>query len=103
MDREDWPEWCVRQRVPGGRACVWVLAPDAAAAVIIVNRIAGRLGGWRTGPDVEVFPRTDYREHCKPEDFTRMVIDRPVRQDWLDRQRQLTAASGRGTDTRTAP
>ena len=87
MDRQDWPEWCVRQRVPGGRACVWVLAPSAAAAAVIANHLCGPMGGWRVGPDIklDVFLRSKYAERCDAGDFTRMVIDRPVRHAWLDK------------------
>ena len=84
-DAHDWPEWCVRQNRPGGRACVWVLAPDARAAVTIANHLVGPMGGWRVGPDVdlEVFLRAEYHTRWDPGDFTRSVIDRPVRRDWL--------------------
>ena len=53
-DPQDWPEWCVRQSMPGGRACVWVLAPSAAAAAVIANHLCGPMGGWRVGPDIEL-------------------------------------------------
>ena len=81
----------MRQRVPGGRACVFVLAPDAPAAVTIANRFVGPMGGWRVGPDVEleVFPRADYPDHADPGDFTRMVIDHQVPDAWLDKQPDL--------------
>ena len=87
-DAQDWPEWCVRQNVPGGRACVFVLAPDAHAAVTITNHLVGPMGGWRVGPDVEleVFLRSEYHERCDAGDFTHMVIDRPVRQAWLEKR-----------------
>ena len=90
----DWPEWCVRQRVPGGRACVWFLAPDAAAAVVIVNRLVGPMGRWGVGPevDLEVFPRSEYLEHADAGDFTRTVIDHQVPEAWLDRQLDLLSA-----------
>lgn len=51
-DTQDWPDWSVRQNVPGDRASGWVLAPDAHAAVTIANRLVGPTGGWRIGPDV---------------------------------------------------
>ena len=87
-DAQDWPEWCVRQSMPGGRACVFVLAPDAAAAVVIANHLCGPMGGWRVGPDIklDVFLRSEYHEHCDAGDFTHMVIDRPVRQAWLEKR-----------------
>lgn len=87
-DGHDWPEWCVRQTVPGGRACVWVLAPSAAAAVTIANHLASRTGDWPVGPDVEleVFLRSEYPEHCDRGDFTFTIIDRPVRQAWLEKR-----------------
>ena len=84
-DAQDWPEWCVRQNGSGARACVFVLAPDAHAAVTIANHLVGPKGGWRVGPDVEleVFLRSEYPKHCDARDFTRTVIDRPVRREWL--------------------
>ena len=87
-DTKDWPEWCVRQKVPGGRACVFVLAPDAHAAVTIANHLVGPMGGWRVGPDVEldVFLRSEYHMHCDARDFTCAVIDRPVRRAWLEKR-----------------
>lgn len=87
-DTKDWPEWCVRQKVPGGRACVFVLAPDAHAAVTIAKHLVGPMGGWRVGPDVEheVFLRSEYPTRVGTKDFTRMVIDRPVRPTWLEKR-----------------
>ena len=87
-DAQDWPEWCVRQNGPGGRACVFVLAPDAHAAVTITNHLVGPLGGWRVGPDVEleVFLRSEYHMHCDAGDFTLTIIDRPVRREWLEKR-----------------
>ena len=81
----------MRQSVPGGRACVWVLAPSAAAAVAIANHLCGPMGGWRVGSDVEleVFLRAEYHKHCDRGDFTLTVIDRPVRGSWLDEQLKL--------------
>ena len=85
---QDWPEWCVRQSGSGGRACVWVLAPSAAAAAVIANHLVGPMGGWRVGPDVEleVFLRSEYHKRCGARDFTRMIIDKPVRPAWLDKR-----------------
>ena len=75
---QDWPEWCVRQSVPGGRACVFVLAPSAAAAAVIANHLCGPMGGWRVGPDIklDVFLRSEYHERCDAGDFTHMVEKR---------------------------
>ena len=85
-DAHGWPEWCVRQNGSGARACVFVVAPDADAAVTIANHLVGPMGGWRVGPDVEleVFLRSEYPKHCDARDFTRTVIDRPVRREWLE-------------------
>ena len=87
-DAQDWAEWCVRQNGPGGRPCVFVLAPDARAAVTIANHLVGPMGGWRVGPDVEldVFLRSEYHMHCDRQDFTRTIIDRPVRREWLEKR-----------------
>ena len=87
-DAPDWPEWCVRQNVPGGRACVWVLAPSAAAAAVIANHLCGPMGGWRVGSDVqlEVFLRSEYRKRCDAGDFNHRVVDRPVRREWLEKR-----------------
>ena len=84
----DWPEWCVRQSVPGGRVCVFVLAPSAAAAAVIANHLAGPMGGWRVGPSIklDVFLRSQYRKRCDAGDFNHMVIDRPVRKAWLEKR-----------------
>ena len=81
MRSEDQSEWCLRQRVPGGRACVWVVALNATAAAVIADHLVRPMGGWAVGPNVEseVFPRSDYAKHADPGDFTRMVIDRAVR------------------------
>ena len=100
-DAGDWPEWCVRQSVPGGRACVWVLAPSAAAAEIITNHFCGPMGGWRVGPDIDlkVFLRSEYHEHCDARDFTFTIIDRPVRRQWLEKRLQ---AEGELTDSTSA-
>ena len=64
-----------------------MLAPHATAAVVIANRLVGPLGSWRVAPDADlkVFPRAEYGERSDPGEFTRMVIDRPVRQAWLDK------------------
>ena len=85
---QDWPEWCVRQSMPGGRACVFVLAPSAAAAEVIANHLCGPMGSWRVGPNVELetFLRSEYPKHCDRRDFTLTVIDRPVRREWLDKR-----------------
>ena len=84
----------MRQSVPGGRACVWVLAPSAAADAVIANHLAGPLGGWRIGPDVEleVFLRSEYHEHCDARNFTFTIIDRPVRRAWLEKRLKLDLA-----------
>ena len=78
----------MRQSVPGGHACVFVLAPSAAAAAIIANRLCGPKGGWRVGPDIELelFLRSEYHKRCDAGDFTHMVIDRPVRREWLEKR-----------------
>ena len=70
-----WPEWVVRQR----HACVFIQAPTPAAAVETAARKIGPMGGWRVGPDVkqEVFPRSEYRDHANPGDYTRSVIIAP--------------------------
>lgn len=85
---QDWAEWCVRQNGPGGRPCVFVLAPDARAAAVIANHLVGPMGGWRVGPDIEldVFLRSEYHMRWDPGDFTRSVIDRPVRREWLEKR-----------------
>ena len=85
---QDWPEWCVRQSGPGGRACVWALAPSVAAPAVIANHLVGPMGGWRVGPDVdlEVFLRSEYHTRCDARDFTRMIIDRPMRREWLEKR-----------------
>ena len=68
-------EWVVRQ----GFACVWVQAPNAAAAIEMAAKRLGHMGGWKAGPDVdqEVFAAEEYREHAKPGDYTRSVIVTP--------------------------
>lgn len=78
----------MRQSVPGGRACVFVLAPSAAAAAVIANHLRGPMGSWRVGPDVELetFLRSEYPKHCEAKDFTLTVIDRPVRRAWLEKR-----------------
>ena len=100
-DAQNWPEWCVRQNGPGGRACVFVLAPDAHAAVTIANHLVGPMGGWRVGRDVEleVFLRSEYPKHGDRGDFTRTVIDRPVRREWLEKRLR---AEGELTDPTSA-
>ena len=94
---DDQSEWYVRQRVPGGRACVWVVAPDATAAAVIADHLVGPMGGWAVGPNVEseVFPHSDYAKHADPGDFTRMVIDRPVRGPWLAKRLQTPSNRSR--------
>ena len=100
-DAQDCPEWCVRQNVPGGRACVFVLAPDAHAAVTITNHLVGPMGGWRVGLDAEheVFLRSEYPARFDGRDFTRTVIDRRVRREWLGKRLQ---AEGELTDPTSA-
>ena len=68
-----------------------MLAPDAHAAVTIANHLVGPMGGWRVGPDVEleVFLRSEYHMHCGARDFTRPVIDRPVRREWLEKRLEI--------------
>ena len=70
-----WPEWVIRQ----GSACVFVQAPTPQAAVETAARKVGHMGGWRVGPEVEqeIFPRSDYRDHAQPGDYTRCVIIAP--------------------------
>ena len=89
--------------MPGGRACVWVLAPNAAAAAVIANHLCRPMGGWRVGPNIEldVFLRSEYHKHCDAGDFTHMVIDRPVRQAWLEKR--LGADSPRETERADPP
>ena len=98
---QDWPEWCVRQTMPGGRACVWVLAPGAAAAEVIANHLCGPMGSWRVDPDVELetFLRSEYHQRCAARDFTLMVIDRPVRRAWLEKR---LGADGKPTPAASA-
>ena len=64
-----WPEWVLRQDF----ACVWVRAPNVAAAVEMAAKRLGHMGGWKVGPDVEqeVFRGEKYREHARPGDYTR--------------------------------
>ena len=52
----------------------------------IKHHLIGPMGGWRVGPDadVEVFLRAEYPKHCEAGDFTRTVIDRPVRRERLE-------------------
>ena len=59
-----------------------------AAAVTIANHLVGPMGVWRVGPDVKlkVFLRSEYHMHCGARDFTRTVIDRPVRREWLEKR-----------------
>ena len=70
-----WPEWVVRQTT----ACVFVQAPTPEAAVETAARKVGRMGGWRVGTEVkqEVFPRSEYRDHAQPGDYTRSVVIAP--------------------------
>ena len=67
-----WPEWVLRQDFP----CVWVRAPNAAAAVSIAAKRLGNVGGWKVGPGVkqEVFRGEEYRNHARPGDYTRSAI-----------------------------
>ena len=70
-----WPEWVVRQT----NACVFVQAPTPEAAVETAARRVGHMGGWRVGPEAkqEIFPRSEYRDHAQPGDYTRCVIIAP--------------------------
>ena len=67
-----WPEWVLHQDF----ACVWVRAPNPAAAVEIAANRFRKMDGWQVGTDVdpEVFRGDEYRNHARPSDYTRSVI-----------------------------
>ena len=87
---------CVQTISPNGACvntyravpCIWAVAPNATAAAVIADHFVGPMGNWAVGPNVksEVFPRSEYAKHADPGDFTRMVIDRPVRRRWLEKR-----------------
>ena len=73
---DDWPEWAVKQREPGGIGIAWVHAPDATTAARIADEVGGRRGGWRTpGPDRETYLQADHQACAYGHEYTALVLD----------------------------
>ena len=72
-----WDGWWV---VRWGQRLVHIEADDAEDAVQGSIKALRGLGDWtEDAGQLSTFPYVDYRDHARPKDFTRAVIDRARR------------------------